>query len=125
MTDSNTEWLQSHDDSTSLHSMLLVIDDVIRQRPTNLALLKDAMGLLFTFLSSPEGRTDANCRYADSFLMRGIEDDAYWAHLPEPFQAVLWDAGGQLHDTVTAPKVARNFESTPEQLLERTRGLSF
>jgi hypothetical protein len=29
-----------------------------------------------------------------------------------------------LHDTITAPQVAENFGSTPEQLLERVRNSS-
>ncbi|MCC6547948.1 hypothetical protein IT570_12350, partial [Candidatus Sumerlaeota bacterium] len=47
-----------------------------------------------------------------------------WGHLPESFGEILNDMGGALHDTVTAPEIAQNFESTPEQLLERVRKIS-
>jgi hypothetical protein len=43
--------------------------------------------------------------------------------LPEGYQDLLGDIGGGLHDTVSAPDVAENFESTPEQLLERLERL--
>jgi hypothetical protein len=43
--------------------------------------------------------------------------------LPEPFVDILADMGSALHDTVSAPLIAANFQSTPEQLLERARRL--
>jgi hypothetical protein len=43
--------------------------------------------------------------------------------LPEPFVDILNDMGSALHDTVSAPLIAANFQSTPEQLLERARRL--
>jgi len=33
----------------------------------------------------------------------------------------MFDLGGALHDTITDPEIARNFESLPEQLLERVK----
>ncbi len=47
--------------------------------------------------------------------------DVDWSHLPESVQDILGDLGGALHDTVKYPKIAENFESTPEQLLDRVR----
>jgi hypothetical protein len=43
--------------------------------------------------------------------------------LPDDFQDVLADMAGALHDTVSAPEVASNFDSTPEQLLGRAEKL--
>ena len=43
--------------------------------------------------------------------------------LPQPFVDILADMSGVLHDTVSAPDITANFESTPEQLLERARRL--
>jgi hypothetical protein len=81
------------------------------------------MERLYEYLASPEGRTDSNVRAADLYFNDGIFDAGYWGHLPESYQAILCDTGGQLHDTISAPGVAQNFESLPEQLLQRTRAL--
>ena len=42
-----------------------------------------------------------------------------WEHLPDSYQDLFGDLGGALHDTVSHPNVAKNFGSTPEQLLAR------
>ena len=86
--------------------------------------LRDVQGAMIgvlEFLASPVGRTDANCHAVDSFL---FEDSVWYSHrLPEQFVEVLSDMGGILHDTVSAPHIAQNFDSTPEQLLARARAL--
>ena len=81
-----------------------------------------SLDALLQYLCSPEGRTDGNCRFVDSFFM---EYDA-WAErgLPVPLHDILADMAGALHDTCSAPDIARNFDSTPEQLLARLRRLS-
>jgi hypothetical protein len=90
-------------------------------RPFDSAAIKAAMLGLLEFLASPSGRTDANCRAVDSFLML---DEAWSAdELPQSFVDILSDMSGALHDTVLAPDIAANFESTPEQLLERAKQL--
>jgi hypothetical protein len=33
------------------------------------------------------------------------------------------DLGGGLHDTITSPRIAEDFRSLPEQILERVRAL--
>jgi hypothetical protein len=109
--------------SPTLPFMLELVELVIRHQPTELPLLVDALELLFAFLASPEGRTDANVRYTGSFLLGGVLDKSRWVHLPQPFQDILFDAGAQLDDTFRAPEVAANFDSTPEQLLDRTQWL--
>jgi len=95
----------------------------IVRRPTDLAALKSALTALLNFLASPSGRTDANCCATDLFccLDEGWETD--WEHLPDSYQDLLGDLGGAPHDTVQAPEVAHNFQSTPEQLIERLRKL--
>jgi len=83
--------------------------------------LREAIIGVLEFLVSPRGRTDVNCRAVDSFLML---DGAWDANrLPQSFVDVLSDMSGALHDTVSAADIAANFESTPEQLLERARRL--
>jgi len=76
---------------------------------------------LLSFLSSPAGRTDANCAAVDHFLCLS---EFEWPELPDEIQDVLGDMAGALHDTVSSPEIACNFESTPEQLLARLRGQS-
>jgi hypothetical protein len=73
------------------------------------------------YLASSGGRTDANCRAVDLFLT--LMEDWRTKPLPETYLDILSDMSGALHDTVSAPEVASNFESTPEQLLERARRL--
>lgn len=88
----------------------------------NLKALKKGMIELLEYLASPNGRTDANCRAVDGFFT--FDDLWLEKNLPEPFHDLFADIGGALHDTVSSPDVAENFDSTPEQLLKRTRELS-
>jgi hypothetical protein len=91
----------------------------------HLADLHSALRDLLKFLSSKNGRTNANCSATDSFF---LDLDDKWEgtreQLPEPYQDLLGDIGGSLHDTVSAPETAENFDSTPEQLLERLERLA-
>jgi hypothetical protein len=86
----------------------------------DLPALKRAMIALLEFLSSLPGRTDANCRAVDKFF---FYDDAWLTNrLPEAYHDVIAHMDA-LHDTITAPDIAKNFDSTPEQLLARARNL--
>ena len=73
---------------------------------------------LLTFLASPRGRTDGNCTAVDHFLKLG---DFERPELPSPLRDVLTDMASALHDTVSSPETAADFESTPERLLARLR----
>lgn len=84
--------------------------------------LRDALERLLEFLTSSSGRTDANCSTTDAFIAATEEE---WRSAPEPLRAILDDMGGTLHDSIHAPNIARTFEATPEQLLERVRLTSF
>ncbi len=87
----------------------------------DLPALKAALLALLEFLCSAQGRTDENCSAVDMFL---TVDDAWLSdHLPEAYHDILADMAGALHDTVTAPHIAENFDSTPKQLLARARTL--
>jgi hypothetical protein len=74
------------------------------------------------FLTAPTNRTDDNCRAVDSAIM---SDDELWLSLEslershDELHDIIADMAGALHDTVSAPEIAGNFESTPEQLLSR------
>ena len=90
-------------------------------RPVDSPALKAAIVGVLEFLASAKGRTDANCRAVDYFL---AQDEAWDAdQLPEPFVDILADMSSALRDTVSAPLIAANFQSTPELLLERARRL--
>ena len=65
---------------------------------------------------TPQGRTDANCDVTDHFIALTEEQ---WRD--SSLAPILSDMGGTLHDAIRAPNVARTFEATPEQLLERLR----
>jgi len=57
----------------------------------------------------------------DMFLL--LDDCWLNDDLPEAYHDILADMGGALHDTITAPQIAENFDSTPEQLLARAHTL--
>ena len=81
---------------------------------------KSALIALLEFLSSPVGRTDVNCQAVDSFF---FFDEAWLSdRIPEAYHDVIAQMDC-LHDTFTAPHIAENFGSTPEQLLARARSL--
>jgi hypothetical protein len=105
----------------ALRPMLRRLHDELQGIPPQLPQLRAALIEVLEFLASPRGRTNVNCHAVDSFLMRYET----WGgdRLPQPFVDVLADMAGALHDTITAPNIAANFESTPEQLLERARRL--
>ena len=88
--------------------------------PLDLVALRDALEQLLAFIATPEGRSDANCCAVDAFFA-GCEEAA--RRLPEPFRQIVDDMGSTLHDSIYAPKVASTFDSLPEQLLARVRGI--
>jgi hypothetical protein len=109
--------------SQELRPLLSLIYNQIHASPFNLPILKEALVGLTSFLSQPEHCTDDNCKAVDLFFAVGDHWDTRWDSLPEEYQLILDDIGGCLHDTVSAPKIAESFESTPEQLLERVKQL--
>ncbi len=80
------------------------------------AALKDALVRLLSFLAGESGRTDANCTTTYYFISATEEQ---WRDVPAPLRAILDDMSGTLQDSIHAPQIARTFEATPEQLLER------
>ncbi len=78
-----------------------------------------ALDELLTFLAGA-GRTDANCETTHYFTNA---TEAMWTALPEELRGILDDMSGTLHDSIHAESIARTFEATPEQLLERLRRL--
>jgi len=78
--------------------------------------LRNAIERVLVFLTTPSGRTDANCSVADQFISA---TESQWRS--SALAPILEDMGGTLHDAVYAENIARTFEATPEQLLERVR----
>lgn len=109
--------------SQGLEPLLLVIYNQIHASPVNLVLLKESLIALFSFLSQPEYRTDENCRAVDLFFAINDHWHIRWHNLPDDYKSIMDDIGGCLHDTVSASRVAENFQSTPEQLAERAKQL--
>ena len=99
----------------------------LQSEPVSLPVLKKDLAALLEYLNK-EGRTNANCWAVDLFF--GEPDDIGWerdwtdAGLPDDFHDVFALMGQALHDTVTSPKIAWNFDCLPEQLLERLRRVS-
>jgi hypothetical protein len=89
--------------------------------PVDPTALKDALISVLAFLCTSSGRTDANCSAVNTFLV--LDDVWELEHLPSAYCEILQDMAGSLHDTVSAPYIAENFDSTPEQLLARTQRL--
>jgi len=98
------------------------VQSIMAHNVPDLPELKKSLINLFEYLSSPNGRTDENCIAINSFFMF----DDLWVdrNLPDHFHEIFVDISGALHDAVSAPENAENFDSTPEQLLNRARELN-
>lgn len=81
------------------------------------AATRKALESLLVFLAA-DGRTDANCTTTYYFTSA---TEPLWSALPAELRAILDDMSGTLQDSVHAENIARTFEATPEQLLERVR----
>jgi hypothetical protein len=105
--------------SPELPPLLLRVYKEVQREQVSLGAIKLALRALLEYLASSAGRTNANCVAADSFFMRSDAWESDWDRLPVEFQDIFADVAGALHDTVSAPEIAENFDSTPEQLLWR------
>lgn len=99
--------------SRELEPLLRELHDAFRDAAATRAALEH----LLLFLAGP-GRTDANCTTTYYFTSNAEE---LWQELPGELRAILDDMSGTLQDSVHAESIARTFEATPEQLLERLR----
>jgi hypothetical protein len=95
--------------------------EAIIARPYDVPRIVGTVERLLEYLSTSEGRTHANCVAVDSFFCFRDDWEGHWEDEPEALADVLGDMGGALHDTISAPEIAENFDSTPEQLLEQLR----
>ena len=104
--------------SRELEPLLHAVYDAMAEA----ALLHAPLEALLVFLASESGRTDANCSVTHAFIE--ATEERWSATLSGELRAILDDMSGALHESIYAPQIARTFESTPEQLLERVRQLS-
>jgi hypothetical protein len=95
--------------------------EAIIARPYDPNRIAAAVEELLVYLASKEGRTQPNCVAVDHFFRLGEGWERDWEDEPAELADVLADMGGALHDTISTPEIAENFDSTPEQLLERIR----
>jgi hypothetical protein len=109
--------------SPQLRPLLWQVYHAVVSQPVDLRDLRNALESLLSFLASDGGRTDANCCTTDSLFSSADQWERTWAGLPEEFRDILDDLGGVLHDTFYAPHIAQNFDSLPEQLLQRVRSI--
>jgi len=109
--------------SPELRPLLTEVYTELQRKPVNRNTLKGALVDVLAFLSAPAGRTHANCTAADHFFSIGPASDLDLDHVPDEFTDIIADMGGALHDTVKAPSIAENFDSTPEMLLGRAEAL--
>jgi hypothetical protein len=78
---------------------------------------------ILEWLNDPLNNTDDNCKKIDYFVAYKIVPQKEIELIPDDIREILFDLGAALSDTHTAPEVAENFESTPDQLLKRVRKL--
>jgi hypothetical protein len=109
--------------SAELRPLLQKAFEGLTKESPNLQEIKVSLENLLLFLTSTSGCTTANCFATDLFFCLSSDWDVYvdWEYFPETLTNIIGDIGGALHDTVSSPEIARNFESLPEQLLERVK----
>ncbi len=94
------------------------------QQTPDMSQLRSRLEDLLVFLCSPKGRTDESCHAVDTYLSTKNDWPSCIEHLPRDVYDILVDIGGTLHDAIQCPDIAANFESLPEQLLDRVRKLN-
>ena len=94
----------------SLRAFLESVYGQLIQIPADYPALKNGLEQLLTFLCSPVGRTHANCVETDRFFFKHDDWSVSWDHLADEYTNVLSDIGGLLHDAVSAPEIADNFD---------------
>lgn len=109
--------------SPELRPLLRELYSALVNRPADYRQIKKTLCATLEFLNSPGGRTDANCKAVDLFICCDNEWENDWGDLPEDYRQLVFDMGCELHDTFQAPRVARCFKATPEQLLARAQRL--
>lgn len=109
--------------SLELKPLLQKFHEEMISKSANISALKSAVMNILLFLTTPEGRTNANCWAVDLFFSIDDNWQEKWPEVPDLLKDVISDMGGALHDTFGSPEIAKQFDSTPEQLLKRVEEL--
>jgi len=110
---------------SALTGLLDALLGTLRRERADPCLVAERVRSILEYLSGSENGRDQNCVLVDEFVcLRILEDPAVargMEQLPAELVRIIEDMGTCLHDACKAPAVARNFRSTPEQLLQRLR----
>jgi hypothetical protein len=106
--------------SRELPPLIRALHDAVNSSDVSESETRNALEALLLFLSSPAGRTDANCCATDAFFS-AVNIEGQLERVPPSLRSIVSDLSGALHDAIYAPQIARTFDSLPEQLLERIR----
>ncbi len=109
--------------SPELEPLLRALHHVLSQRSIKVTEVKAATVDVLRYLTTPTGRTDANCWAVNLFMLEDWGPVELDLAVGDALNDVLADMGGALHDTIEYPDIARMFESTPEQLLQRVEAI--
>jgi len=110
------------EEENSLAKLLAALKASLGREPHNAVAVYDSVEALLVFLVIPSNDTGENCRQVDIAVCRALAD-CEPSDLPKELAGIIEGLGGILHDTHSAPHIARNFESTPNQLLARLRSI--
>ena len=102
----------------ALQPLVLTLEAGLKEDPVDRGGLKGRVEAVLTYLSGP-GLSEANCKGAALYFIVAKAKGLTRTHLPEDLRAIMDDLAGAMHDAVTAPKSAENFQATPELLLAR------
>lgn len=110
--------------SPEMRELLQTFHNALVAQPLNLQNIKKALLDLLQFLTTPQGRTEGNCWVVNMYIALADWDESGFPDLPDDMGSIIADMGMTLHETFPLPQMAWEYESTPEQLLERTRNLT-
>ena len=92
-------------------------------KPRGSSSIKHSCEEVLKLLCRKTSYTSENCHIIDVVVRLALEDagEELQGEISQDLYQVLWDMGGQLHDSIQACEVAENFASTPQALLARLR----
>lgn len=105
-----------------LQSSVLALADALRQDPVVREGLAKAMLEVVGYLDGP-GASDAHCRSVAIYFIVAKNAGLDRGHLPADLAAIMNDLAGAMHDAISSPQSASNFQATPAQLVARIQSL--
>lgn len=101
-----------------LQDRVSALTDALSQVPVQRLHLAQAMLEVVHYLEGP-GATDAHCRSVAVYFIVSKNAGLDRSHLPPDLASIMNDIAGAMHDAISAPQSAGNFQATPVQLVER------